>query len=147
MLPRQLPPTFHGSAVRFSYTVIITYRAEFAPLGSTANTTEPLSPHGIPSSPPAALDVTVDVEPEPGHSAELPPGQPHNHDAVVMAAQMQQAAVAAEVLQQHGAANGAVDAVDTGGHGGAVDASDVADTAAAVQVGQPAPWATRSGEV
>lgn len=129
-LPRQLPPTFHGSAVRFSYTVIVTYRAEFASAATAADTSAVDTPEATPQSPPTALtgimalEITDDIDPEQGHTSEL---ARYREDVTTLGSQQTAAvsAAAAGLQQMHEAVRSTVDespadAVGVGGYSGEV---------------------------
>lgn len=162
MLPRQLPPSFHGSAVRFSYTVVVTYRAEFAPVclpmpnGAAPGELHDATPsshlgaqealEGLNLSDDALNDHSKasDVREKPGHSPHRQgPESPHS--------------AAPSVVQEWSrAANGATrdstGAVDGRGYENApldvVNAARaVAGGGAAVHAAEGPPWVTRSCEV
>jgi hypothetical protein len=144
MLPRQLPPTFHGSAVRFSYSVTVTYGAEFAPEATAAD----VSPLDTPSeaalqsgqlqSGMGALDITRETDAEQLGTSDLPQSTAGHAVFADARPRTSAAAAAAEVLQ-NGMACSPADvttvAVEADSHsGGAAAAVDVAGSRPAAVV-------------
>ena len=154
LLPRQLPPTFHGSAVRFSYSVVVTYRAEFLSAASTdaLGASVPAPVHcSSPTTAAAgieALDLSNDADTKETLTSDLLT-QPQADGGTLREAQklghpaeLQQRVTTASA--EHPVADASACACD---NDAVVVAADVAAKASSVDVAVGAPWATRSGEV